>query len=685
MKNMGFKEFKELMQSNFRKLAHDAKAVFVTDTDKEHLWNLYLDSFPEGTNEIYKERREYDCNCCKSFVRKMGNVVFVVNNKARTIWDFSGTKDTQFEPVIKALGEYVKSEPIANVFFSEKTYVGTDFNLALTESAGTITWHHFYIELPSKFVANGRSIGDIQSEHRASKEVFKRSLDELTVDSLETILELIFQNSLYKGQEWKSVLVKFLGLKKEYDTIDSEAQKDLYAWAKSVEVGGAIARIRNHSIGTLLVNISEGMELDLAVKKYEQIVAPSNYKRPKALYTRAMLNKAKAELEELGFMNSLRRRFAILDDITVNNVLFSNASVQKRIATDNIFDEMEANVPINPKKFSHVEEIPVEKFIANVLPNAREVKILLENKHKPNLISLTAPKDRNSKTMFKWNNAFGWAYSGNITDSSMKQAVAKAGGKVDGDLRFSIQWNDINRDTCDLDAHCIEPSGYEIYYMNKQRPSPTQGILDVDIINPQKGVVAVENITWATRNTMRNGTYKFFVHNYNGGNRHGFRAEIEFDGNIYSFNHDKQTRDGQRTQVAEVTLRNGEFSITEKMPSTSKTYSQEVWGLTTNQFIPVSIAMHSPNYWDEQSGVGHKHYFFMLNGCINPEEPNGFYNEFLIQELNPYRKFMEALGEKLAVESSDNQLSGIGFSSTKRNEAVFRVTGKTKRLLRVKF
>ena len=48
-------------------------ALYEVDTDRECLWNLYLSSFPEGTNPIFKTRTEHDCNCCKNFIRDMGS------------------------------------------------------------------------------------------------------------------------------------------------------------------------------------------------------------------------------------------------------------------------------------------------------------------------------------------------------------------------------------------------------------------------------------------------------------------------------------------------------------------------------------------------------------------------------------------------------------------------------------
>ena len=95
MEQMNFKDFKKLLQENFQQMTKDVTHLFEVNLDKDSLWNVYLDSFPNGSNEIYRERREHDCSCCRHFIKNIGNTVVIKNNKVQTIWDFE-TGDTNY-------------------------------------------------------------------------------------------------------------------------------------------------------------------------------------------------------------------------------------------------------------------------------------------------------------------------------------------------------------------------------------------------------------------------------------------------------------------------------------------------------------------------------------------------------------------------------------------------------------
>lgn len=684
---MEFSAFNKLMVNHFNKMCQGARALFVVDCSNEVLWNLYLDSFPAGTNEIYRKRREFDCSCCHHFFRRAANIVTLKDGIVTSIWDFE-VDDPVYAPVVKALREEVHSHPVRSVFFHNRfhgTRIGTDHNI---DYVGNVIekWHHFFIDVPTWALANGGdAVNRIVGEANTSKNVLERSLEELTMDSIDVVLELIDQKTLYRGEEWKGVLTEFKKLKTKYDSMISAIERTNFCWESAAANSGALTRIRNHSIGTLLVDISEGMDLDQAVRRYEAVVAPTNYKRPKAIYTKKMLDDAKKKLESMGYMDSLARRHARMDDITANNVLFCNRDAAKVIAKTDLFDSMEKDLAVNPKKFNRATEIGIDDFISGVLPTAREVEVLLENRHESNLVSLIAPQNLNAKSMFKWDNAFSWAYKGNITDSDIKQNVKNAGGKVDAPLRFSIQWNDEDENLNDFDAHAV-CSREHISFCNT-RGYVTNGELDVDIICPRRGVPAVENIVYPYADKIYNKTFSFYVHCYSDrGGKSGFKAEIEAFGQLYQYRYTGPVRTNGSVNVADVTIDSlGNVSIVNHLEASSSVSSHKVWNVSTSQFVPVSMIMYSPNYWDEQTGIGHRHVFFMLKDCISDERPNGMYNEFLKNELMEHKRVFEALGAKMAVEPIPDQLSGVGFSVSKRNNMIVKVKGHTERILNIKF
>lgn len=680
---MKFDKFNALLTNHVNEMVKDQTRLYTVMVDKDILWNKYLDSFPEGTNPKFRVNREFECSCCRHFVKSFGNVVAIIDNKISTIWDFE-TGDSTFQPVINELSNYVKKFIIESVFVTSELKFGTVKSLQKMEDGQVISWDHFHYTLPNKFNNTSHDTDDtLKGHYNSVRDVFKRSLEEINSESLLTVSELISQNSLYKGEEYKHIVDTFKAVHREYHKLNDDSSKELFLWSKSASIHDSISKIKNTVIGTLLIDLTSGVDVDIAVGAYERKTAPTNYKRPKAIFTARMIEDAKKTLEVEGLLNSLDRRYAIIDDITVNNIIFRNRNVVKNLKGDPLSDLM-ASVGVNTKKFDRVDEISIDKFVKDVLPNSTNLEVLLENKNVSNLVSLIAAKNSESPSLLKWDNRFSWAYNGNIADS-MKERVKAAGGKVDGDLRFSIQWNDDGDCPNDFDAHCIQPNGHSKIYFGHKAGHNSLGELDVDIQYPSKSQVAIENITFPSRNRMPEGIYKFLVHNFrHNGGRSGFSAEVEFDGQLFSFECRRDIKQSEIVEVAivEYSRKNG-FQMISSLES--KTQSKKVWNLQTNQFHPVSVCMFSPNYWDEQSGIGHRHYFFMLKDCINDTDPNGFFNEFLKESLMKHKRVFEALGGKMKVEHSDNQLSGLGFSSTKRETLTVKVEGGMSRILKVVF
>lgn len=671
--NQNFQIMRDKMQEFFdEKIAKEK--LFKIDCDVEEMWKIYLDTLPPvmGKTNLW-----HNCTSCHRWFRKVANVVGVTSDgDIITLW--SGETIPEYELVFKKLETYlIEKKQIKEAFFSSASSVGIKTSYAEDEDGDVFRHDHFYLELPEKIIREGVKVGQAKDKVATNRQVFESSLNAISMEALNTVIDLIEDNNLYRGEQWYNQLKKFRGLKSQVDNISEDYLNNWY-WVKSMEAGPVISKIKNHSIGVLLLDLTKGIDIETALRRYEQVVAPSNYQRPKEIFTKQMLEEAKATIEELGYGESLKRRFAVMEDLSINDVIFADRCVASNLQdSDDLFDLLEEKAIKKPISFDYVQAISLEEFISDVIPDATEIKLYTEMPLINNFVSLIAPIDKDAPSMFKWDNAFSWAYRNNVADS-MKQQVKAMGGDVDVDLRFSIRWNNFGEwDKCDLDAHCTEPGTSneptEIYYSNKTSRLGTGGYLDVDIIDPKDGVPAVENIRYKDKNHMRHGTYLFRVHQFTArsGNS-GFEAEIEFDGKIYYFSYLQPLKQGEYIDVAKVTYNvDGTFEL-EPILDTSMS-NVEAWNVKMNDFIPVNLICYSPNYWGNNA-VGNRHVFFMLKDCINNDTPNAWFNEFLENELKEkHKRVMEALGRVAKVEESDNQLSGIGLATTRAKEVTFKV------------
>lgn len=670
--NDTFQKMRDAMNDHFDNHMAPHKLVKL-DCDVDELWQMYLDGFSEEIKGIYREKPYHDCQACRHWFRRMGNVA-ALKRDGTIVTFFDFTTIPEYNDNFLKLSEFLHSKSIKDIFVSSDKKIGFEKNFEQNDNGHVIRNDHFFTILPSAFIKNGVKAGQFINKAKTNRQVLESTVNTISKDAIKNVLDLINDNNLYRGEEWKSSLKILLRIKNDVEKIVNEKELNNFYWLESLNNGDSISRMKNLSIGVLLTDLSNGMDIEKAVKRYESVVAPDNYQRPKAIFTTQMLENAKEKIVELGYESSIQRRFATIEDVSVKDTIFVNRNLTKGIqgSVSDMFNNLSKKAVTVKQDFYNVIDIDLKDFINDVLPKASEVFLYTDDNLSNNFMSLIAPVNDDAPSMFKWDNAFAWSYRNNVADS-MKQQVKAMGGDVDVDLRFSIRWNNIegDYDKNDLDAHCIEPNGFIIYYHQKQS-FITGGWLDVDITDPKRGIPAVENIQFKDRKKMADGKYIFRVNQYayRGGDN-GFDAEIEFDNKVYKFNYPYRLEQSKFVTVASVLLKDGKFELVSS-DIDPDVNNQTIWGVKMNTFVPVCLMCYSPNYWGD-SKVGNKHVFFMLQDCVTDDTPNAWYNEFLNNELNENRQVMEALAREAKVESTENQLSGMGFSTTKKDSIIVKI------------
>jgi hypothetical protein len=643
-----FENIKAQVATRFKDF--DSTNLLLAAVDRGVLFDAYLAALPE------EERQPHNCACCRSFLNRYGNLVSIKDGKVLTLWDFEGSG--VYADVPKALARIVKAASIRHPLVTAQSVVGTDFNL--TEKAGkAVRFVHFSLKLPRHAVTDDRrTVAKDRGALVSTHQVFSRGLDTITLKACKDVLKLI-EGGLYRGAQFKAQVEEFLTYKEKYDEL-TDKKKQLFGW-EFYKKGG---RIRNSSIGTLLVDLSEGVPKDRAVKSYETKVDPNNYMHSSAPVSTSQVANARKHFEEHGLMPSLERRHATPDDIPLEHLLFVHRATSK----PNAFDEIAASVKVDPKSFAKAPELTLDAFLTDVLPTAERIELYVDTNH--NMVSLIAPEYKDAPNILKWPNAMSWTYANNLTDSIAERVKAK-GGNADAELRISLDWHNFD----DLDLHVIEPNGNEIWFRNPRSDSSC-GYLDIDENRSPNTRTPVENIAFAKGGKIQEGKYTAKVHNWSKRENVdvGFTVQVACRDQSSNFNYDRAVRQDE-------TIKAVAFNYSRKDGVTN--FVSDLRNSTTSvenvgSFQKVNMIMNSPNYWESETG--NKHMFFILDGATINTELRPFFNEYLDASLLEHRKFLEQLGSKYMVQPAASQVSGVGFSLTQNYNIVVKVNGKPFRI-----
>lgn len=460
------------------------------------------------------------------------------------------------------------------------------------------------------------------------------------------------------------VLVNWRSDKEEYDKINT----DEFVWYLAIKgmKDRTLLKYRNSVIGSLITDLYEGKDLESAVKSYESKVAPANYKRPKAIVTTRMVDDAKAKLEELGFLESIYRDPAKITDIPSDKILFTSQETRAL----SVFDDLkkDANNNINKKvNLKEAKEVSMKDFF-EILPNVRKIDLYPNLDVKSSKVVLTKPYYEDSPSPFKWDNGFSWSYTDTDSADSITQRVKNAGGNVDGEVRFSLSWD--NTDDLDIILESVYTGG--MIYFNRKRAFGGELDIDANFMDIMEN--PVENIYWNRISDMPDGKYYVRVNNYTKrtNSDQGFKLQTAFLGEVTTYS-SCPSNDTKHHEVMLTVYKNGRnIDVIDVNERLSK---EDISG--KHQFIEVKNILKSPNAWGDKV-IGNEHVIFLVDDIEVKFHVRGFFNEQLNATLNEHRKVTEVLGNKLKLDpvkfEGNDIAKGYGFSTTSNKNFYLRLT-----------
>ncbi|MCQ4992036.1 hypothetical protein NE539_01820 [Flavonifractor plautii] len=410
--NDGYGELLAGIRQEFDKSTKDGSTPLFT-TNAGDLYGLLLDGIPE------EARQHYNCNACRYFVNRYGGLVKIdekTGKQTPVMWPEKAPDF--FSEAVKKIRRKVSAATVTGVFITSERQLGTPV---------TGSWEHMAVKVPEPMVHRKRLKNAFQEAAEKAEDygLLASAIGKYRTETVETAVNLLRSEALYRNEnvlgmaEW---FLEVLQLVKEKRGARNRATRNII-WYKAATAPVGFCHISSNVIGTLLDDIAAGYDFNTVSRKFAEKMNPLQYQRPQAAPSAGNVAQAERIVEKLGIANSLKRRYARLDEIrTIWRPMPAkkaggvSAGVFARVATK----EQQRETP-NAMSGPTVT-ITWEKFRRTVLGSARKIEFYVPGKEDCYTAILTA-EDQEAPPIILWDaeenrNPFSWyVYSGGSAPS----------------------------------------------------------------------------------------------------------------------------------------------------------------------------------------------------------------------------------------------------------------------------
>lgn len=430
----GYPQLLKSIRKNFNAAVYNTnEPLFLTDAFG--LYDLFLANLPA------EARQHYNCRACRSFVERYGGLVCIDKHTGAlhpVMWsDKKREIPPFFDAAVSAIRKRILDANVVGVFIPSRMSLGIE---------RTGSWEHMSVDVPANMVFYDL-LKTAEQEFAEKKEDFRCLFDYVKKYSrksrpyVRTAINYLDTGVLHHGDKFTAQAVWFLEILN--DLPKTRKWKNIVWWRVATAPAGW-CHIGNNVLGTLIDDIAAGYSFEEIKIRFDSKMNPTQYQRPQAAPAEGNIARAESIVAKLGIENSLKRRFARLDEIQKIWTPQKEASRQK----DGVFKDVQpkqkrGQVAPDP---SGIVTMTWEKFRKKVLPEALKIEYLVGYERHPFGAIVTA-QDYFAPPILKWDteqnrNPFSWyVYKGGSFPKNWN-LPENAYVEVDGIALQPNLWND---------------------------------------------------------------------------------------------------------------------------------------------------------------------------------------------------------------------------------------------------